>query len=466
MKLIPIVLAAGQGKRMRSALPKVLHQLADKSLLQHVIDTTTQLQTLYNQSIQQLYVVYGHGGDAVCQAVQQWQNAYPDCKLNLVEQVQQLGTGHAVAQAMPLIGNEATILVLYGDVPLIQAQTLMRLCSLLREKTLALLTVTVANPQGYGRIVRNTAGEVVKIVEEKDANDVIKQLNEVNTGILAVSAAALRRWLANLNNHNAQKEYYLTDIIAAAVSEGFQIATCQPETEQEVLGVNDRVQLAQLERHYQHRTVQQLMQQGVTFRDPNRVDIRGQLTVGQDVEIDIDVIIEGQVHLGDRVKVGAFSLLKNVKIGQDTVILSHCVLEDAQVGQEVKIGPFARLRPETQLADKVHIGNFVEIKKSKVANASKINHLTYIGDSEIGQNVNVGAGTITCNYDGVNKFKTIIGDNAFIGSATQLVAPVTVGEGATIGAGSTITRDAPADKLTLSRPSQQTIGHWQRPIKK
>jgi bifunctional UDP-N-acetylglucosamine pyrophosphorylase/glucosamine-1-phosphate N-acetyltransferase len=375
-----------------------------------------------------------------------------------------LGTGHAVAQAMPFIADDSQVLVLCGDVPLIRLATLQSLCQ--QAKPFGILTVNLANPTGYGRIVRNNQQEVERIVEERDADAAIRKISEVNTGILIAPAVHLRRWLSQLTNHNAQGEYYLTDIIALAVSDKLPIYTAQPFDSYEVMGVNDRFQLAQLERYYQLQQVSHLMLAGVSVRDAARLDIRGTVQAGRDVTIDIDVILEGKIMLGNRVNIGSHTVIRNAQIGDDVEILSHCVIEDVIIGNGCRIGPFARLRPQTVLASQVHIGNFVEVKKSTVADASKINHLSYIGDSEIGSHVNIGAGTITCNYDGVNKHKTIIQDYAFIGSDTQLVAPVTVEKGATVGAGSTITKNVPAETLTLSRVPQHSVKGWQRPKKR
>ncbi len=453
MKLSIIILAAGLGKRLHSDLPKVLHQLADKPLIRHVLDTALTLKP------DNIHIVYGYKGEQVREAL-------ADVNVNWVEQAQQLGTGHAVAQAMPQIADDAMVLVLCGDVPLISSTTLQALCSQADANNLGVLTVELDNPHGYGRIVRNAAGQVERIVEEKEADAQIKQIKEVNAGVYTIPALHLRRWLASLNNDNAQGEYYLTDIIALAVQDNRPIYTTTTHNVSEVMGVNDRQQLATLERYYQTQQVNRLMLAGVTVRDPARLDIRGTVQTGRDIAIDINVILEGEVTLGNRVKIGPDTVIRNAKIADDVDILSHCMIENVVIGANCKIGPFARLRPETVLAEKVHIGNFVEIKKSTVAQGSKINHLSYVGDSEVGSGVNIGAGTITCNYDGANKHKTIIEDNAFIGSDTQLVAPVTVGAGATIGAGSTITRDAPPDALTLRRPPQKTISGWQRPTKK
>ncbi len=451
MKLSIIILAAGLGKRMHSDIPKVLHQVADKPLIRHVVDTALALKP------DSIHIVYGHKGEQVREAL-------ADTTINWVEQAQQLGTGHAVAQAMPDIADDTMVLVLCGDVPLINLATLQALCS--QANNLGILTVLLDNPQGYGRIVRNAQGQVERIVEEKDATASIKKINEVNAGIFIVSATHLRRWLASLNNDNAQGEYYLTDIITLAVEENVPIHTTTSDDPYQVMGVNDRLQLASLERYYQTQQVKQLILAGVTVYDPARLDIRGTVQAGRDVSIDINVILEGEIKLGNRVKIGPHTVIRNANIGDDVEILSHCVIENVVIGAACRIGPFARLRPDTVLAAQVHIGNFVEIKKSTVAQGSKINHLSYIGDSEVGSGVNIGAGTITCNYDGANKHKTIIEDRAFIGSDTQLVAPVTVGAGATIGAGSTITRDTPPDALTVSRTPQKTIVGWQRPIKK
>jgi len=453
MDIKTIILAAGQGTRMRSSKPKVLHKVADRALLHHVYDTSEQLE---NNSI---VIIYGHGGELVKQQLS-------ELNADWVEQKEQLGTGHAVQQAEGYINDDDKVLILYGDVPLLKKTTIEKLLENVTQQSIGLLTVVLDNPTGYGRIVRDEDGSVVKIVEEKDTNAEEKLITEGNTGIIATPGNLLKQWLSKLENGNAQNEFYLTDIIEMAVNDGIQVKTNQAESMDEVLGVNDRSQLAHLERVYQLEQAQQLMVKGVTLRDPARIDVRGTFdNVGQDIEIDINVLFEGTNTIGNNVKIGANSILKNAVIGDDVEILANCIIEDAVVGERSRIGPFARLRPMAELSSDVHIGNFVEIKKSTVATGSKINHLSYIGDATIGSKVNIGAGTITCNYDGVNKFKTVIEDGAFIGSDTQLIAPVTVGKGATIGAGSTITKDTAEDQLTLSRAKQISISAWQRPEK-
>lgn len=446
-----VILAAGMGKRMQSALPKVLHPLAGKPLLSHVIDTARSL------SPGKLCVIYGHGGDMVPQLLQA-----PD--LVFARQEPQLGTGHAVMQALPFLDDNAPTLVLYGDVPLTSSAALQRLLDIADQNKLAILTVELDDPSGYGRIVRKQE-EIVRIVEQKDASETERTIREINTGILVAPTAKLKTWLSDLSNNNAQGEYYLTDIVAHAVADAVPVVSAHPDAVWETLGVNSKVQLAELERIYQGNLARRLLEQGVTLADPARLDVRGTLTCGRDVSIDVNCIFEGMVELEDGVTIGANCVIKDARIAKGVSIKSFCHIDDAIVGAGSIIGPYARLRPGAELDEGVHIGNFVEVKNSRIAANSKANHLAYIGDATIGARVNVGAGVITCNYDGVNKFRTIIEDNAFIGSDVQLVAPVTVGEGATIGAGTTLTRNAPAGKLTISRAAQVVIENWQRPIK-
>ncbi|MCX7087239.1 MAG: bifunctional UDP-N-acetylglucosamine diphosphorylase/glucosamine-1-phosphate N-acetyltransferase GlmU [Methylococcales bacterium] len=454
MRISTIILAAGKGTRMRSDKPKVLHAIANKPLLRHVYDMSAQLQ---NNAIT---IIYGHGGDVL-------KSSHVDLAATWTEQREQLGTGHAVQQAIPTIEDTDTVLILYADVPLLKLVTVERLLSLANAKTLALLTVNLADPAGYGRIVRNEQSQVEKIVEEKDASAQEKTIHEVNTGIMAVPGAYLKKWLQALKNNNAQGEFYLTDIIEMAVADNVSVVTAQPEHEDEVLGVNNRAQLNYLERSYQAQQAAVLMEKGVTLMDASRFDLRGEIVaLGQDVIIDVNVILEGKISIGNNVHIGAGCCVKNAVIGDNVEILPNCVIDDAEIGAGSRVGPFARLRPGTILAEQVHVGNFVEIKKSTVAQGSKVNHLSYIGDTTMGSNVNVGAGTITCNYDGVNKYQTIIEDGVFIGSNTQLIAPVTIAKNATLGAGSTITKDAPESQLTLSRAKQVSIAGWQRPVKK
>ncbi|MBK1719969.1 bifunctional UDP-N-acetylglucosamine diphosphorylase/glucosamine-1-phosphate N-acetyltransferase GlmU [Thiocystis violacea] len=452
MKIGVVILAAGLGKRMRSRLPKVLHPLAGRPLLAHVLASAAELDPAC------VVVVHGHGGDRVRAAL-----CGHECLW--AEQAEQRGTGHAVMQAMPAMAGMDRVLVLYGDVPLISSETLARLLETSRETPLGLLTAELADPAGYGRILRDADGRVTRIVEERDATQEERAIREINTGFLVADRARLEAWLALIGDDNAQGEYYLTDIVGLAAREGARIATARPGSLPEVAGVNDRVQLAELERIFQRRAADDLMRSGVTLADPTRFDLRGRLEADPDVSIDINVIIEGEVRLASGVRIGPNCLLKDCVIGPDTLVMANCVIEGAEVGANARIGPFARLRPEARLADDTHVGNFVEVKKSTLGRGSKVNHLTYLGDAEVGAGVNVGAGTITCNYDGANKFKTRIGDGAFIGSNTALVAPVSVGEGATIGAGSVVTRDAPAGQLTLTRARQTTISGWQRPKK-
>ncbi|MFZ2725771.1 MAG: bifunctional UDP-N-acetylglucosamine diphosphorylase/glucosamine-1-phosphate N-acetyltransferase GlmU [Methylococcaceae bacterium] len=454
MKLSTIILAAGKGTRMRSDLPKVLHPIADKSLIEHVYNLS---QSLPDNNIS---IVIGHGAELVKQRLAQH-------SIHWAVQEQQLGTGHAVQQAIDVIGDDDKVLILYGDVPLLKRDTVLNLLANVTEQSLALLTVVLNDATGYGRIVRDDSGKVLRIVEQKDATIEEKAIHETNTGVMAVRGLQLKQWLKQLGNNNAQGEYYLTDIIAMAVIDNIEVITSQPTTEYEVLGVNNRLQLSQLERVYQQEKALDLLMQGVTLRDPARFDVRGSFeALGQDIEIDINCLFEGSNRLGNGVKIGANCIIKNATIGDNVEILPNCIIEDAIIGNNSRIGPYARLRPETVLANDVHIGNFVEIKKTTIAKGSKANHLSYIGDSIVGSGVNIGAGTITCNYDGVNKWQTIIEDGAFIGSDTQLVAPVKVGKNATIGAGSTITKDTPDNQLTLSRSKQTSVASWQRPQKK
>jgi bifunctional UDP-N-acetylglucosamine pyrophosphorylase/glucosamine-1-phosphate N-acetyltransferase len=453
MALSVIILAAGQGTRMKSHLPKVLHPLAGRPLLEHVYMAAAQFPKT------DVHIVYGHGGERV-------RDALSHLKAKWVEQARQLGTGHAVMQAMPAVRQTDTVLILYGDVPLITHATLQRLVDAAGRRDFGLLTVELENPAGYGRIVRDSHGNVQRIVEQKDASEAEQAIHEVNTGMMAVSAKLLQGWVDRLSNRNAQKEYYLTDVIEMAVKDEVRVSTVYPESPYEVMGVNDRAQLAELERYYQYVQARHLMKQGVTLHDPSRFDLRGELEVGQDVSIDVNVVLEGRVRLGNRVSIGPNNVLRNVTIGDDAAILANCLVEDATIGDGARVGPFSRIRPDSVLGQDVHVGNFVEVKKSVVAKGSKLNHLSYIGDAEIGSNTNIGAGTITCNYDGAHKHKTIIGDNVFIGSDCQLVAPVKVGDGATLGAGTTLAKDAPAGKLTISRVRQQVVEDWQRPKKK
>jgi bifunctional UDP-N-acetylglucosamine pyrophosphorylase/glucosamine-1-phosphate N-acetyltransferase len=452
-----VILAAGMGKRMQSALPKVLHPLAGKPLLQHVIDTARSLAP------SKLCVIYGHGGAAVPAAVQEWAQASAT-QIDTALQEPQLGTGHAVMQAVPQLDEDVPTMVLYGDVPLTASASLRKLVEAAGNDKLGILTVEQANPFGLGRIIRE-GGEIRRIVEEKDATEAERAIREINSGIMVIPTRHLKRWLAALSNNNAQGEYYLTDIVAQAVADGVPVVSSQPSAEWEVAGVNSKVQLAELERRHQLNVAIALLEKGVTLMDPARIDVRGELVCGRDVTIDVGCVFEGRVELADGVKVGAHSVLVNAKVAAGAQIKPFCHIEDAVVGPKSQIGPYARLRPGTELGEDVHVGNFVEIKNSQVAAHSKANHLAYVGDATVGSRVNIGAGTITCNYDGANKFRTVIEDDAFIGSDSQLVAPVTVGKGATIGAGTTLTKDAPAGKLTISRPKQMTIEGWNRPVK-
>ncbi|WP_432471406.1 bifunctional UDP-N-acetylglucosamine diphosphorylase/glucosamine-1-phosphate N-acetyltransferase GlmU [Amphritea sp. HPY] len=448
-----VILAAGQGSRMKSSLPKVLHTIGGKPMLQHVIDAASEMGD------NQVHVVIGHGAEKV-------EAKLAGQGVKFAQQAEQLGTGHAVAQAMPQVANDGVVLVLYGDVPLTRTETMADLVKIAEQGDFGLLTVNLDNPTGYGRIVRDDASNVVAIVEQKDANPEQLAISEVNTGILAVPAALLNQWIPELSSNNAQGEYYLTDIIAMAATQGIRIQAIQPQTEQEVQGVNNRMQQAELERWYQLRQAEALMLEGVTLADPARIDIRGEVTAGHDVAIDINVILQGQVSIGDNVTIEANCIIKDSVIGSGSHIKANSMLEQAELTGNCEVGPFARLRPGSKLANKAKVGNFVETKKANIGEGSKVNHLTYIGDAEIGIGVNVGAGTITCNYDGVNKSKTEIGDGAFIGSNSSLVAPVKVGAGATVGAGSTITKDIEADQLAVTRAKQVNLKSWQRPVKK
>ena len=452
MGLSTIILAAGQGTRMRSSLPKVLQPLAGRPLLAHVLDCAAEL------AADDVCVVYGHGAEAV-------RNEFPDDSLRWALQSEQLGTGHAVQQAMPETPDNNRVLILFGDVPLLTPATCQRLLDETPDTDMAVLTVDMEDPTGYGRIIRES-GNVSCIVEEKDAGPEEKAVCEINTGVLVCPAAKLKGWLDNLGNDNAQGEYYLTDAIAMAVNDGVTVHGVKADSFIEVMGINDKKQLAEVERALQARLVDELMKEGVGFADPARVDIRGSLKCGADVFIDVNAVFEGDVELGDGVKIESNNLVRDTKLGAGTVLHSNCHLEGATTGNNCEIGPFARMRPGAELANNVKVGNFVEIKKSTVADGSKVNHLTYIGDTEIGKMVNVGAGTITCNYDGANKYKTKIGDGAFIGSGVELVAPVEIGAGATIGAGSTITKDVEDNQLALERSRQKVVPGWKKPTKK
>ena len=447
-----VILAAGQGKRMRSSLPKVLHLLAGRPLLSYVVEAANGLGAA------RVHVVYGHGGGAVHETMSA-------ADVEWVEQREQLGTGHALALAMPGIPDDTTVLVLNGDVPLVNRTTLHETATLAGGSGIALITAVVDDPSGYGRIVRGPDGHVRGIVEEKDASDEQRNIAEIYAGILAARAGTLRSWLQGLDHDNAQGEYFLTDVVARAVEDGLSVRTVPPEAIEEVLGVNDRVQLAALERFHQRRLAEALMREGASLADPARIDIRGHVRTGRDVFVDVNVVFEGEVVLGDRVSIGPGCIIKDTVIEHDTEIRANCVIEGTHIGIACRVGPFSRLRSDTQLSRGVHIGNFVELKNATLGEGSKVNHLTYIGDSRIGRDVNVGAGVVTCNYDGANKHTTVIGDNAFIGSGVMLIAPLTVHAGATIGAGSTIGKDASPDALTLTRAPQRTLTGWKRPRK-
>jgi bifunctional UDP-N-acetylglucosamine pyrophosphorylase/glucosamine-1-phosphate N-acetyltransferase len=454
MMLSTVILAAGQGKRMHSDTPKVLHRIAGKALLEHVVNTASLLNNKESP-----IVVYGHEGDKVKQAL---------AALNVtwVEQTEQLGTGHALLQALTHIADDHRVLVLYGDVPLIQIDTLKKFIQATPENALGILTAHFPDPTGLGRILRDADGNITSIIEDKDADASQKNIHEINSGIYLVPATLLKRWLPAIKNQNAQKEYYLTDIFGQAASENIPIHSATPSTYEEVLGINDRLQLAKLERFYQNQMAEKFMRQGVTLQDPARFDVRGDTSIGRDTSIDINVIFEGHVTIGAQCTIGPNCVLRNVIVGDRVDIKANSVLDGAEIAEDCTIGPFARLRPGSMLAPRSHVGNFVEIKNSEIGTGSKVNHLSYVGDSEVGKNVNIGAGTITCNYDGMNKHRTVIGDNAFIGSNSALIAPITIGEGATIGAGTTLSRDAAPHQLTVARAPQRSIANWQRPQKK
>ena len=452
MKIFPVILAAGKGTRMNSSLPKVLHLVGGKPMLQHVVDSCLQL------NINEMAIVYGHGGELVRETVE-------NKNIHWALQADQKGTGHAVAQAEAVIKDDMTVLIAYGDVPLIKPDTLKLLAEKLEDSVLSVLTTYVDDPFGYGRIVRDNSGKIVSIVEEKDANDEQRKIQEINTGFIAAKGSDLKRWLKQIEPNNKQGEYYLTDCIALAVSEGGVVESAVCDNPLEVQGVNDHIQQAELERAYQAIKANELMLAGVTLLDPARIDIRGTVSAGKDVSIDINSIFIGDVVLGDNVTVESGCVIKDSKIASNTIVKAYSNIDSSMIGKSCDIGPFARIRPDTVLKEKAKIGNFVETKKSTIGVGSKVSHLSYIGDTQMGDDVNIGAGTITCNYDGANKFETVIGDNVFVGSDTQLVAPVTLGDGTNIGAGSTITKDTPVGELTLSRSKQVTIKGWTRPTK-
>ncbi|NGN99964.1 bifunctional UDP-N-acetylglucosamine diphosphorylase/glucosamine-1-phosphate N-acetyltransferase GlmU [Grimontia sp. S25] len=451
MNFSAVILAAGKGTRMYSNLPKVLHTLAGKPMVKHVIDTCSSL------GAKNLHLVYGHGGDAM-------KAALAEEPVNWVLQAEQLGTGHAVNQAAPEFSDDEQVLVLYGDVPLISEQTIENLLDAQPDGGIALLTVVLDKPAGYGRIIRRN-GPVVAIVEDKDATQEQKLIKEINTGVMVATGRDLRRWLNEVKSDNAQGEYYLTDVIAIAHDEGRAVEAVHPESAIEVEGVNNRIQLARLERAYQAAQAEKLLESGVMLRDPARFDLRGQLQCGTDVEIDVNVVIEGSVTLGDNVVIGAGCVLKDCEIDDNTVVRPYSVIEGASVGEDCTVGPFARLRPGAELVEDAHVGNFVEVKNARVGKGSKANHLSYLGDAEIGERVNIGAGTITCNYDGANKHKTVIEDDVFVGSDSQLVAPVTIKKGATIGAGTTLTSNVEEGQLVITRAKARVIDGWKRPVK-
>ena len=452
MSLSIIILAAGQGTRMRSSVPKVLHRLAGKTLLEHVCNSASLLNH------RQMLVVYGYGGNQV-------RDTHKDIMAEWILQEEQLGTGHAVKQVLPRIPDKDMAMILYGDIPMITVETLHRLENAAKESGFALLTSYIDNPTGYGRIIRSDIGDVVRIVEDRDVEGEERSICEINTGMMVVAADALKRWVNALENNNNQKEFYLTDIIEMAVNDGVTVNTINPENAVEIRGINDRSQLAEMERYYQLIQAHQLMRRGITIIDPSRFDLRGDIEIGQDITIDINVLLEGRLKIGDNVSIGANCCIKDSIIGNNVDIRANTVIENAIISEGCRIGPFARIRPDTVLDENVHVGNFVEIKKSVVGKGSKINHLSYIGDSDIGKDVNVGAGTITCNYDGANKHKTVIEDDVFIGSDSQLIAPVKIGSGSTIAAGTTVCKDVESGTLAIGRPEQKTVKKWKRPRK-
>ena len=452
MKLSVVILAAGQGKRMKSSLPKMLQPLAGRPMLAHVIDTARSLDPA------NILVVYGHGGDRV-------RDTLKDQPVSWVLQAEQLGTGHAVMQALPQLQDDQLVLILYGDCPLIRRQTLLDFTQLASAKAMALLTVMLEDPTGYGRVLRDSRGQVRKIVEEKDASKAERKIRECHSGIMAIPGRHLRKWLGRLENHNAQGEYYLTDVVGLAVEDKLAIKPFIAPSAEEVLGVNDKVQLAEVEAIRRKMMARELMLAGLTLADPARLDVRGHFTHGADCFIDVNVVLEGNVKIGDRVRIGPNCVIRNSEIGDDTEVFPSCVIDSARIGARCNIGPFARFRPSSTLANEVHIGNFVEVKNSTMSDGSKANHLTYVGDAQIGSRVNLGAGTIVANYDGANKHRTIVEDDVHTGSNSVLVAPITVGAGATVGAGSTVTNEVPPGKLTVARVKQVTIDGWQRPKK-
>jgi len=453
MKLQVVILAAGQGTRMKSQLPKVLHPLAGKPFLEYVVDNALELQA------HNTHVVVGHGSQVVKERL-----AHYD--VDWIEQTAQLGTGHAVAQALPAIDDDSVVLVLYGDVPLTSKETLEELLAQVNDNSLALLTVNLSNPTGYGRIVRDAENRVQAIVEEKDASDEQRKISEGNTGILAVSGAKLKSWLPKLSSDNAQGEYYLTDTIAMAVADSMEVVAVSAKTEEEVQGINSRQQQAALERWYQLQQANELMVAGATLADPARIDIRGKVSTGQDVFIDVNAVFEGKVTLGNNVHIGPNVQIINSNIGDGTTINANSVIENTEISSGCLVGPYARLRPGTRLAENAKIGNFVETKQADIGPGSKVNHLSYVGDAKLGRDVNVGAGTITCNYDGANKHLTYIGDNVFVGSNSALVAPIKIEAGATIGAGSTLSADVDAEALVVARGKTRVVKDWKRPVKK